>query len=128
VHSVATWFYRLKQEGTADQLAKGYTGPCLDCRGLDHGTQLYLGITSADSGRSLYSIYFASTLTARSICAERLWLPHKMAHSLMVLAIRFIAIMFFTGLIGCVLVVIISWISIFGDGFSNSGTTGTDSH
>jgi hypothetical protein len=32
---------------------------------------------------------------------------------------RLIEIMFFTGLAGCALVVVISWISIFKDGFSD---------
>jgi hypothetical protein len=33
-----------------------------------------------------------------------------------------VEVMFFTGLIGCSLVVIISWVSIFKDGFSNKDT------
>jgi hypothetical protein len=41
-----------------------------------------------------------------------------MARSLMVLATRAVEILFFTGLIGCVFVVIISWVSIFKEGFS----------
>ena len=32
---------------------------------------------------------------------------------------RVLAVMFFTGLIGCAAVVIISWISIFQSGFTN---------
>ncbi len=32
---------------------------------------------------------------------------------------RVVEVVFFTGLIGCALVVIFSWISIFGDGFTN---------
>ena len=35
---------------------------------------------------------------------------------------RTVEIMFFTGLIGCVFVVIISWISIFKEVFSDPGT------
>lgn len=42
-----------------------------------------------------------------------------MANSLAVLATRVVEVMFFTGLIGCVSVVIISWVSIFREGFSN---------
>jgi hypothetical protein len=36
-----------------------------------------------------------------------------------VLAMRVLEVMFFTGLVGCALVVIISWISIFKSGFSD---------
>lgn len=42
-----------------------------------------------------------------------------MAHVLMILAERVVTVMFFTGLAGCASVVIISWISIFKDGFSD---------
>ena len=42
----------------------------------------------------------------------------SMANSLMVLATRIVETIFFTGLIGCVFVVIISWVSIFKEGFS----------
>jgi hypothetical protein len=50
-----------------------------------------------------------------------------MSHSLMVLATKIVEWMFFVGLVGCVLVVTISWVSIFKEGFSqaddqNSGT------
>ena len=51
-----------------------------------------------------------------------------MAYSLMVLAIRLIEILFFTGLVGCIFVVIISWISIFKEGFSDPGNTRADHH
>lgn len=42
-----------------------------------------------------------------------------MAHNLMHLAVRIVEILFFTGLVGCACVVIISWISIFKEGFSS---------
>jgi hypothetical protein len=42
-----------------------------------------------------------------------------MAHALMLLATRVIVVLFFTGLTGCAVVVVLSWISIFGDGFSD---------
>ena len=44
-----------------------------------------------------------------------------MAHSILLLATRVVVIMFFTGLVGCGTVVVISWISIFKDGFANPG-------
>ena len=43
-----------------------------------------------------------------------------MAHSLVLFAEKVVATMFFTGLAGCVSVVVVSWISIFKDGFANS--------
>lgn len=43
-----------------------------------------------------------------------------MFHSLMVLATKLIEILFFVGIVGCVLVVTISWVSIFKEGFKNS--------
>jgi len=46
----------------------------------------------------------------------------------MMSAMRFIEILFFTGLIGCTLVVVISWISIFKEGFSDPGNTKPDYH
>jgi hypothetical protein len=49
-----------------------------------------------------------------------------MANSVMVLALRVVEIMFFTGLIGCAFVVVISWISIFKEGFSDPGNTKAD--
>lgn len=42
-----------------------------------------------------------------------------MAHSLMLLATKIVEVLFFVGLVGCVLVVTISWVSIFKEGFSN---------
>ena len=39
---------------------------------------------------------------------------------LMHLAVRIVEILFFTGIIGCAAVVLISWVSIFKEGFSNS--------
>jgi hypothetical protein len=42
-----------------------------------------------------------------------------MAHSILLFATRVVEIMFFTGLLGCGTVVVISWISIFSDGFSD---------
>jgi hypothetical protein len=40
-----------------------------------------------------------------------------MNHSFAVWVMRFLEGAFFTGLIGCLLVVVISWISIFSTGF-----------
>ena len=51
-----------------------------------------------------------------------------MAHSIMLLAARLVVVMFFVGLTGCASVVVISWISIFRDGFSDIRGTKTDSH
>jgi len=51
-----------------------------------------------------------------------------MASSVMVLALRLVEIMFFTGLIGCAVVVTISWISIFREGFSDHGDSKADYH
>jgi hypothetical protein len=51
-----------------------------------------------------------------------------MANSMMVLAIRFVEILFFTGLVGCIFVVIISWISIFKEGFANARNSRADEH
>ena len=42
-----------------------------------------------------------------------------MGFSLAVFATRLISIMFFSGLVGCCLVVVISWVSIFKEGFSD---------
>lgn len=42
-----------------------------------------------------------------------------MGYSLAVLATKIITILFFSGLIGCCLVVVISWVSIFKEGFSD---------
>jgi len=38
----------------------------------------------------------------------------------MVLATKIVQVMFFVGIVGCVLVVTISWVSIFKEGFRNS--------
>jgi hypothetical protein len=46
----------------------------------------------------------------------------------MLLAVHVVEVMFFTGLIGCTLVVCISWISIFRDGFSHRDDQKPDSH
>ncbi len=43
-----------------------------------------------------------------------------MSHSILVLATKIIEVLFFVGLVGCVLVVAISWISIFKEGFSKA--------
>jgi hypothetical protein len=43
-----------------------------------------------------------------------------MAHSLMLLATKIVVVLFFVGLVGCVLVVAISWVSIFKEGFSKT--------
>lgn len=43
-----------------------------------------------------------------------------MLHSVLVLATKVVEIMFFAGIVGCVLVVTISWVSIFREGFKNS--------
>jgi hypothetical protein len=41
-----------------------------------------------------------------------------MSHSLMHMAVRIVEVLFFTGLVGCACVVLISWVSIFKEGFS----------
>jgi len=43
-----------------------------------------------------------------------------MFHSLLVLATKVVEVLFFVGILGCVLVVTISWVSIFREGFKNS--------
>jgi hypothetical protein len=43
-----------------------------------------------------------------------------MAHSLMILATKVVEVLFFVGIVGCLLVVAISWISIFKEGFSKN--------
>ncbi|HKD59725.1 MAG TPA: hypothetical protein VKB47_04660 [Terracidiphilus sp.] len=45
----------------------------------------------------------------------------------MLLATRVVVVLFFTGLAGCAVVVALSWISIFGDGFSDWQNARTDS-
>jgi hypothetical protein len=42
-----------------------------------------------------------------------------MAYKLMVIAMRVIEVLFFTGLSGCAVVVILSWIYVGRDSFSN---------
>jgi hypothetical protein len=42
-----------------------------------------------------------------------------MAYKLAVIAMRVIEVLFFTGLSGCAVVVILSWISVGRDSFSN---------
>jgi hypothetical protein len=44
-----------------------------------------------------------------------------MSQSLTLLLMKIVEVLFFTGLIGCACVVIISWISIFREGFSSAG-------
>jgi hypothetical protein len=44
----------------------------------------------------------------------------NMLHSLLVLATKIVEAMFFIGIVGCVLVVTISWVSIFKEGFRTS--------
>ena len=46
-----------------------------------------------------------------------------MAHSILILATKIVEVLFFVGIVGCLLVVTISWISIFKEGFSK-----TDEH
>ena len=46
-----------------------------------------------------------------------------MAHSVLILATKIVEVLFFVGIVGCLLVVAISWISIFKEGFSK-----TDEH
>jgi hypothetical protein len=43
-----------------------------------------------------------------------------MLYSLLLLATKVVEVLFFVGIVGCVLVVTISWISIFKEGLSNS--------
>ena len=42
-----------------------------------------------------------------------------MAYKLAVIAMRVVEVLFFTGLSGCAVVVILSWISVGRDSFSN---------
>jgi hypothetical protein len=51
-----------------------------------------------------------------------------MSNSFLLFLTHVIEIMFFTGLVGCVAVVAISWISIFGDGFSDPRNKQSDAH
>jgi len=48
-----------------------------------------------------------------------------MFHSLLVLATKVVEVLFFVGISGCVLVVAISWVSIFKEGFKNSDDQAT---
>jgi hypothetical protein len=45
-----------------------------------------------------------------------------MVAKLVLLGVHVIEVMFFTGLFGCVLVVVISWISIFKSGFTDGNS------
>ena len=49
-----------------------------------------------------------------------------MSHSLMHLTVKIVEVLFFTGLVGCACVVIISWISIFKEGFSGGKDARSD--
>jgi hypothetical protein len=51
-----------------------------------------------------------------------------MAHSLFLFAERVVTIMLFTGLAGCSSVVVVSWISIFKDGFSDLKNRDGEAH
>jgi hypothetical protein len=42
-----------------------------------------------------------------------------MADKIIAFAARVLEVMFFTGLIGCALMIIVSWIEIFADGLSD---------
>jgi hypothetical protein len=42
-----------------------------------------------------------------------------MADEIIAFAARVLEVMFFTGLIGCALMIIVSWIEIFADGLSD---------
>jgi hypothetical protein len=46
----------------------------------------------------------------------------------MILALRTFEVLFFTGLIGCAFVVVISWVSIFKEGFSDPANQKSDYH
>ena len=58
------------------------------------------------------------------------WFPIclEMTNLLLILAMRVVEVLFFTGLVGCAMVIVISWISIFGDGFSDPRNKETESH
>jgi hypothetical protein len=55
-------------------------------------------------------------------------MPLVMEHSLVSFAERVVTIMFLTGLAGCASVVIISWVSIFRDGFADLKNRENESH
>jgi hypothetical protein len=42
-----------------------------------------------------------------------------MVDTIIAFAAHVLVVMFFTGLIGCALMIIVSWIEIFSDGFTN---------
>jgi hypothetical protein len=42
-----------------------------------------------------------------------------MADKIITFVARVLEVMFFTGLVGCALMIIVSWIEIFSDGFSD---------
>jgi hypothetical protein len=42
-----------------------------------------------------------------------------MAETIIAFVARVLEVMFFTGLIGCALMIVVSWIEIFADGFSD---------
>jgi hypothetical protein len=44
-----------------------------------------------------------------------------MVERLMVIGARVLEVMFFTGVIGCTLTIVVSWAEISADGFSESG-------
>jgi hypothetical protein len=53
---------------------------------------------------------------------------HAMNSQPMIWLFRALEAMFFTGLFGCSLVVVISWISIFKEGFSEDDVDSSDFH
>jgi len=56
------------------------------------------------------------------------WCDRAMSYQLIIWLFRVLEVMFFTGLFGCSLVVVISWISIFKDGFSDEEDHSSDFH
>ena len=67
------------------------------------------------------SLYILPLLvTGSSIFSTSGKVSFKMGHSLMQLAVRIVEILFFTGLVGCAAVVVVSWVKIFREGFSDS--------
>jgi len=75
---------------------------------------------------AIYSIQLQGDLAAFFHVAGKALVAKTMANSLMVLATRVVEVLFFTGLIGCVFVVIISWVSIFKEGFSDRKNTAAE--
>ncbi len=51
-----------------------------------------------------------------------------MAHALIIFSERIVTAMFFIGLVGCASVVVVSWVSIFKDGFSDLKNRQNESH